>query len=270
MTEAGLFDTLLAAALVIATAMFVLWLLSLLLKNASIVDIFWGPGFALTAWAVFVWIHLADIPAATGSRQLLLVTLTTIWGLRLGAHLARRNLGKGEDYRYGAMRERSPGRFWVISLFKVFLLQGALMWTVSLPVQVGQLSSTPAGIGPLAMIGTVFWAAGFSFEMIGDLQLARFKATDANRGQVMDRGLWRYTRHPNYFGDFLVWWGLYFIALEATETWWTLVGPLIMSLLLVKVSGVILLEKTIGARRPGYAEYVRRTSAFFPRPPRSL
>jgi len=261
-------DTLLVAALTILTAVFLLWLVSLPSKNASIVDIFWGPGFVLTAWVVFTWTSLANVAQGGEGRRLLLVILTTIWGLRLGIYLAWRNLGKGEDYRYTAMRERSPDRFWIVSLFKVFLLQGVLMWIVSLPVQVGQLASTPDGIGILALAGCITWAAGFFFETVGDLQLARFKADDTNRGKVMDRGLWRYTRHPNYFGDFLVWWGLYLAALEGTGTWWTFVGPLVMSLLLIKVSGVAMLEKTITSRRPGYDEYVRRTSAFFPWPPR--
>ncbi len=264
----GAANTLLVAALTILAAVFLLWLISLALSNASIVDIFWGPGFVLTAWAVFIWTALADVPTGAAGRRLLLVALTTIWGLRLGIYLAWRNLGKGEDYRYVAMRQRSPQRFWIISLFKVFLLQGALMWVVSLPVQVGQLPPQPAGIGVLAVVGCLIWAAGLCCETIGDLQLARFKADATNRGRVMDRGLWRYTRHPNYFGDFLVWWGLYLVALEGAGTWWTFVGPLVMSVLLVRVSGVAMLEKTITSRRPGYAEYMQRTSAFFPWPPR--
>jgi steroid 5-alpha reductase family enzyme len=267
-TEASVPDTLVIAALTIASAVLLLWLVSLATQDASIIDIFWGPGFALTAWAVFGWIAAAYVPVGAGARRLLLVLLTTVWGLRLGIYLGWRNLGKGEDYRYVQMRQRSPRLFWIISMFKVFLLQGVLMWAVSLPVQVGQLPAAPNTIGALAITGCVIWAIGLFFETAGDLQLARFKANDANRGKVMDRGLWRYTRHPNYFGDFLVWWGLYLIALERPGTWWTFVGPLVMSILLIKVSGVAMLEKTITSRRPGYADYMRRTSAFFPRPPK--
>ena len=267
---AGIPDTLLLAALVIAGAVVLLWLLSLALWDSSIVDIFWGPGFVLTAWAVLLWVSAADLTDGGGARRWLLVALTTVWGLRLGIYLAMRNIGKGEDYRYVSFREQAGRRYWIVSLFKVFLLQGALMWVVSLPVQAGQVPAGPEGIGPVAIAGIVVWAVGMLFETIGDLQLARFRADPANRGQVLDRGLWRYTRHPNYFGDFLVWWGLYLVALEGPGTWWTIVGPLLMSFLLMRVSGVAMLEKTITSRRPGYAGYLRRTSAFFPRPPRRV
>jgi steroid 5-alpha reductase family enzyme len=265
---AGVADTLALAAAVAAGAVVLLWLASLAARDASLVDIFWGPGFVLVAWAVFAWVGAHDPPAGGEARRWLLVSLVTVWGLRLGGYLAHRNLGKGEDYRYVAMRDKAGGRFWIVSLFKVFLLQGLLMWVVSLPVQAGQLPSAPDGIGPLAVAGAVAWAVGLFFETVGDAQLARFKADPANKGRVMDRGLWRYTRHPNYFGDFMVWWGIYLVALEGRGAWWSFAGPLLMSFLLLRVSGVAMLEKTIAGRRPGYAEYIRRTSAFFPRPPR--
>lgn len=268
MSVAGVADTLALAAAVAGGSMALLWLVSLAGRDASIVDIFWGPGFMLVAWAVFAWVGAHDLPDGGEARRWLLVSLVTVWGLRLGGYLARRNHGKGEDFRYAAMREKAGGRFWIVSLFKVFLLQGALMWVVSLPVQAGQLAARPDGIGPLAIAGAAVWAVGLFFEAVGDAQLARFKADPANRSRVMDRGLWRYTRHPNYFGDFLVWWGIYLVALEGDGAWWSFVGPLVMSWLLLRVSGVTLLEKTISTRRPGYAEYVRRTSAFLPRPPR--
>jgi len=267
-SAAGVGNTLAVAAAVIAGAMVLLWLVSLAARDTSIVDIFWGPGFVLVAWTVFAWVTAHDLPDGGGARRLLLAALVTVWGLRLGIYLGRRNLGKGEDYRYVAMREKARGRFWLISLGKVFLLQGLLMWVVSLPLQAGQLPSTPDGLGPLALAGAAVWAIGLFFESLGDWQLARFKSDPANRGRVMDRGLWRYTRHPNYFGDFLVWWGLYLVALEGHGTWWTVAGPLLMSFLLLRVSGVAMLEKTIATRRPGYEQYVRRTSAFFPLPPR--
>jgi len=265
---AGLADTLALAAAVAAGAMVLLWLVSLLVRDASIVDIFWGPGFVLVAWSVFLWVGAHDLPDGGEARRWLLVSLVTVWGLRLGGYLAYRNLGKGEDYRYVTMREKAGRRFWIVSLFKVFGLQALFMWIVSLPAQAGQLPSTPDGLGPLAIAGAVVWAVGFFFETVGDAQLARFKADPANKGKVMDHGLWRYTRHPNYFGDFAVWWGIFLVALEGHGTWWSFVGPVLMSFLLLRVSGVAMLEKTIANRRPGYEEYIRRTSAFFPRPPR--
>lgn len=236
--------------------MLVIWTISLVIKDVSIVDIVWGLGFVLIAW--IVWSRRAPDP-----RLLLSAVLTTIWGLRLSGYLAWRNLGKGEDYRYVAMRRRYGSRFWLVSLFVVFGLQGVLMWVVSLPVQAasGEL------FGLLDVAGICFWIVGLTFETVGDFQLARFKSEPANKGKVLDTGLWRYTRHPNYFGDFMVWWGLYLIALGG-GAWWTAIGPLVMTALLIRYSGAGLLEKTIGRRRPEYAEYVQKTNAFFPGPPR--
>jgi steroid 5-alpha reductase family enzyme len=240
----------------------VLWAVSLVLRDASIVDVFWGTGFVFVAWTAYA---LAD---GSQDRALLLALLVTAWGLRLTAHLAHRNLGKGEDYRYAEMRRRHGDAWPLRSLFVVFWLQGALIWVVSLPVQVAMADPTPAGLGVLDWVGTAVWAVGLTFEAVGDWQLSRFKADPANRGKVMDRGLWRYTRHPNYFGDFCVWWGIWLVALTAGSTWWTVVGPAVMSVLLIRVSGVALLERSLSRRRKGYADYVARTSAFFPRPPR--
>jgi steroid 5-alpha reductase family enzyme len=166
------------------------------------------------------------------------------------------------------MRKKHGDKFAMISLRTVYLTQGLLMLLVSLPVQFGQMADRPTRLGPLAWIGVALWAVGLAFETIGDLQLARFKAQPDSAGKVMDRGLWSWTRHPNYFGDFCVWWGLFVIAAETRLGLASFVGPLIMSVLLIRVSGVPMLEKTIGRRRPGYAEYVERTSGFFPRPPR--
>lgn len=253
-------EVMLVAAATILGLMLVTWALSVVKGDASIVDLVWGLGFVLVAWAAFVTV------GDPGPRRWLLVGLTSVWGLRLSAYLAWRNLGKSEDYRYRAMRSRSPASFWWKSLFTVFLLQGALMWVVSLPVQIGPVAAA-APLRWLDWAGAAAWLLGISFEAVGDLQLARFQADPANRGRVMDRGLWRYTRHPNYFGDAMVWWGLYLIALSA-GAWWTVVGPALMTFLLLRVSGVALLEKTISSRRQGYDEYVRRTSAFFPWPPR--
>jgi steroid 5-alpha reductase family enzyme len=251
---------LVATAALVAAAMLALWLLSLALRDASIVDVFWGLGFVLIA-------HTVRVTAAGAPARAWLVTgLVTAWGVRLGAYLLWRNWGGGEDYRYQAMRRRWGARFWIASLGIVFGLQGLLMWLISLPVQVAIAAPAPVSLGWLDALGTVFVATGVGFETIGDLQLARFKADPANKGLVMDRGLWRYTRHPNYFGDAVVWWGLYCFAL-ATGHPLTMVGPLVMTYLLTRLSGVPLLEKKLARTRPGYAEYVARTSSFVPWPP---
>jgi steroid 5-alpha reductase family enzyme len=255
-------NTFVASAGAILVSLFLLWLVSLKLRDSSIVDIFWGLGFVLIGWVTFA---LAD---GVLPRRLLIASLTTLWGGRLSAYLAWRNLGKGEDPRYVAMRARHGEKWPLRSLFQVFILQGALMFLVSLPIQVAQHAQTPPALGLADALGAGLVLLGVLIEGLGDLQLARFKAQPDNRGKVMDQGLWRYTRHPNYFGDFVVWWGLYVIALGTGSAWWTVVGPLVMSILLMRVSGVTLLEKSL-KQRPGYAEYVRRTSPFFPRPPRT-
>lgn len=244
---------------VTAGLMTAVWLASLALRDVSIVDVFWGPGFAVVAGVTFA------LAAAPSDRAAWLVAATAVWGLRLAVHLGRRKFGTPEDPRYRAMRDRIGPRFAWVSLFLVFGLQGGLMLVISLPVVAGQLDPTPPG--GVAVAGLVVWAAGMFFEAVGDYQLARFKADPANRGRVMDRGLWRYTRHPNYFGDCLVWWGLYLIA-WTPGTWWTAVGPAVMTVLLVRVSGVTLLEKSLRRDKPGYAAYAARTSAFVPWPPR--
>jgi steroid 5-alpha reductase family enzyme len=252
------------AALWTAAALLALWLLSLRLRDASIVDLYWGPGFAAIATLSFL--------AAGGGhpRRTLLLVLALLWGLRLGGYLLWRNAGKGEDYRYRAMRRHHGDRFAVVSLFTVFGLQGVLQWIVSLPLQLTQAAPGAAALGLLDGLGLALWSLGILFETLGDWQLARFKADPANAGQVMERGLWRYTRHPNYFGDFCVWWGFAAIALAGPYGWVGLIGPALMSFLLLQVSGVAMLERTIGERRPGYREYVQRTNAFFPGPPRDL
>ena len=240
-----------------------LWLLSLFLRNATIVDVFWGVGFALVAVSAFIWGGAWAAP-----RSLLISAMVGIWGLRLAGYLLWRNAGHGEDPRYAAMRRRWGTRFWWVSFFSVFALQGAILWFVSLPIQVVQ--AAPGGpLGALDAVGVAIWFVGLLFESIGDHQLARFRADPANAGKVMDRGLWRYTRHPNYFGDFCIWWGMFAVALSAPHGLYTIASPALMSFLLMRVSGVPLLEHSMRKRRPGYAEYARRTSAFFPRPPRA-
>ena len=249
------------AAAVIGVFMLAMWLLSLAVKNASIVDVGWGLGFVLVAWAVRARVD------GNVDRQRLLAGMTSLWGLRLAAYLYARNHGKGEDYRYRAMRQRWGSRFSLISLGTVFALQGALMWIVSRPVQLGQSRVDPK-IGALAWIGIAVWALGLFFEVVGDAQLARFKRDPANAGTVMDQGLWRYTRHPNYFGDACVWWGIALVAAETTVGRWGLIGAAVMTVLLRRVSGVTLLEKSLVKRRAGYDQYVATTSPFIPRPPK--
>jgi steroid 5-alpha reductase family enzyme len=256
-------ESLAASALVLAAAMFALWLLSLALRDASIVDIWWGPGIALAAAVAL------GKAGAVPPRSALLAGLAAVWALRLGGYLLWRNAGRGEDPRYQAMRRRLGASFPWASLVTVFAFQGALQWLVALPLQVAIARPGEAALGALDALGALFFAAGLAFESVGDLQLARFRADPANAGRVMDRGLWRYTRHPNYFGDALAHWGLFAIALATPYGWATALSPLLMTFLLLRVSGVALLERSIGKRRPGYAEYQRRTSAFLPLPPRS-
>lgn len=255
----SVFQVLLLNALAIFVATTVLWCLSLRLKDASIVDIFWGCGFVLVAWLTFAVV-------GGSSRSILLVALTSFWGLRLAGYLAWRNHGRGEDPRYKAMRDYRGESFWWVSLLTVFWLQGAVMWLVSLPVQVGQFNSLPMSIWGWA--GVIVWLVGFLFEAVGDYQLARFKSSSNRTRQVMDRGLWRYTRHPNYFGNALIWWGLFLIAVSF-HTVWLVISPALMTYLLLKVSGVALLERTLSARSEEYRQYVRRTSAFIPWPPKA-
>ncbi|MFC9425044.1 DUF1295 domain-containing protein [Streptomyces sp. NPDC056987] len=228
-----------------------------------IVDIAWGLAF--TAVAVVSYAVSAG-DGGDGARRLLVTVLTAVWGLRLAGHIAARGRGHGEDARYVAMLDRAPGNRNLYALRTVYLLQAALVVLVSLPVQAAQYIAGPPG--PVAYAGCVVWLVGLVFEAVGDRQLARFKADPANRGRVMDQGLWSWTRHPNYFGDFCVWWGLFLIVCdEPVAAAATVVGPVVMSLLLVKGSGKRLLERHM-ANRPGFAEYTARTSGFFPLPPK--
>jgi len=248
----------------ILTFFFCIWLVSLKARDASIVDMFWGLGFVVIAWISFF------TGGGALSRRQLMVAMVTLWGLRLSAYLTRRNWGKGEDYRYQAMRQRHGDRFPIISLSRVFILQAVVLWIVSLPVQAAQVYPDPKDLGILDFIGLGVWAIGLFFESVGDAQLARFKADPTNAGKVMNRGLWRYTRHPNYFGDFMVWWGIYLVALATKSGFWTVIGPALMSFFLMRVSGVPLLEKSLRKNRPDYEAYIQQTSAFFPRPPKNV
>ncbi|MFM7410689.1 MAG: DUF1295 domain-containing protein [Actinomycetota bacterium] len=255
-------DVMLASAIAIATLMLSTWVISVVVKNASIVDIVWGLGFVVTGWVSFA------VGDGDDTRGWVLAVLVSLWGLRLAGYLARRNIGHGEDYRYRAMRKHWGPRFPIISLVTVFTLQGVLMWVVSLPLQLGQVEASP-GFGPIGTMGALVWAVGLFFESVGDAQLRRFKADPANEGKVMSSGLWRYTRHPNYFGDAVVWWGIAIVAAEAGVGVFGFIGAAVMTFLLVRVSGVALLEKSLRKRKPEYEDYVRRTSSFVPRPPKA-
>lgn len=243
--------------IVVAFAVFLLWLLSLKLKDASIVDIFWGLGFALIAVASYLVTDGYDV------RKQLITAFVGIWGVRLAWHIGSRNIGKGEDFRYQAMRKRHGDKFPLVSLYTVFLLQGVLMWIISLPLQAAQVPAEPARLTALDMFGAAVFLIGFFFEAVGDWQLRQFKSDPANKGKLMDRGLWAFTRHPNYFGDALLWWGFYLIACAA-GAWWMIFSPLLMTFLLLKVSGVAMLERSLTKTKPEYEAYARRTNAFFP------
>ena len=254
------FDAWLSGLAVMLAAAALTWIVSVLQRNVTIVDSLWSLLFVFGAWT---YAHVVGLP---GPRVTLLLALVTAWGLRLALYLSWRNLGHEEDRRYQAIRRRNEPNFAFKSLYLVFALQAVLAWIISLPL-VGAVA-VPGPLGILDFVGAALCVVGLVFEAGGDWQLARFKGDPANAGKVMDRGLWRYTRHPNYFGDFCVWWGFYAIALAA-GAWWSVPGPLLMSYLLLKVSGVRLLERDIGKRRPEYADYVRRTNAFFPGPPKA-
>ena len=252
-------------AAVIAVCMLLLWLWSIRLKDMSIVDIFWGPGFGIVALAAYMHSAGAGVPA----RRTLVTVLTVAWALRLGVHLFIRNHGKGEDPRYtAAFRSRYTRHLHVQTLFKVFFLQGTLIWLISMPVQLAEYLREPPALRVPALAGCVLWLVGFLFEAISDWQLARFKSDPANRGRIMDRGLWRYSRHPNYFGNACLWWGLFLFACDSPVGLLTIFAPLLMTHFLVNVTGKRLLESRMSQARPEYAAYVRRTSGFFPWPPR--
>lgn len=253
-----------STGLVILGLVTILWLISLLVCDASIVDIFWGIGFVIACW-----IYFTGATDGYPARKWLLGMLVTVWGMRLSTHILIRNWGKGEDFRYARWRADAGGKWWWQSYFKVFLLQGFLLWLISAPLLAAQTSPHPARLTALDYLGIAVWVIGFFFEAFGDWQLSRFKADPAHRDQLLTSGLWRYTRHPNYFGDAAQWWGYYLLALAAGG-WGTIFSPLLMTFLLVRVSGAAMLERTLVETKPGYREYMQSTSAFVPRPPRRI
>jgi len=246
------------ALIVILAMMTILWIVSIFLKNVSIVDIFWGFGFVITAGFYFF------ITEGFETRKIILITLVALWGLRLSVYIAWRNRGKGEDFRYREFRKKyGENRYWWVSYFQTFLLQGLLMWLISAPLLGAQYYPVNNTLTIIDFAGILFWITGFIFEAGGDLQLARFKANPANKGKVMNKGFWKYTRHPNYFGDSAVWWG-YGIICFAGGSYLPILGSLLMTALIIKVSGVALLEKSLVDQKPQYRDYIERTSSFFP------
>lgn len=251
--------------LTVLTAVVVLgatFVVASLVGRHAVVDVAWGLGFVAVALTSYV----ASAEAGDAGRRLLVLVLTAVWGLRLAAHIAWRSRGKGEDPRYAELMARAEGsRAWY-ALRRIYLTQAAVMWFVSLPVQVAVFQA--AGLGWVAWVGVGVWAVGLFFETVGDYQLHRFRSDPSTRGQVLDTGVWRYSRHPNYFGDACVWWGIFLVAASAWPGVLTVLSPVLMTWLLARGTGKPLLEKDIAERRPGYADYVRRTSGFFPLPPR--
>jgi steroid 5-alpha reductase family enzyme len=257
--------TLRALALGLAVAwglMSLVWVLSLARRDASVVDTFWGPGFLVLA------VVYALVTPGWGARKALVLALVALWAARLAVHIFTRNRGRGEDYRYRAWREQDPANFWWKSYFKVFMLQAGLLWLIAAPILFAQRTPAPAHLTGWDVIGALVWLAGMFWEAVGDWQLARFKQDPANQGQVMRTGLWAYTRHPNSFGEATLWWGVYLIAAGTPGGWLAVYGPVVITFMLLRVSGVALLEKALVERRAGYAEYIQSTSAFVPWVPR--
>lgn len=246
------------ASLLIWVLVTLLWLWSVFIKNVSIIDIFWGFGFVVVnAFYVF---SLEN----SNPRNWLLFILVSIWGLRLTFYLAIRNIGKGEDYRYQQFRkDYGEDRYWWFSYFQVFLLQGALILIVSLPFLGVHFSKSTGELFWLDYLAIVVWLIGFVFEAGGDYQLYQFKQNKENKGKVLNTGFWKYTRHPNYFGDAAVWWA-YSLFSIAAGGYWQIVGSVIMTALIIKVSGVTLLERNLKDKKPKYQEYIKNTNAFIP------
>lgn len=252
------------AALAILAYVSFAWIASLRLRDSGVMDVFWGPGFVVAVVAAGV----ASDSLEPSGRDVVTLALVAVWATRLAIHIGIRNHDKPEDFRYARWRREAGDAWWWRSYLKVFLLQGAVMLVVIAPVVVLISSSTDGWPGPLGAAGLLVWLAGFLFEAVGDEQLRRFKKSEKNAGKVMDRGLWKYTRHPNYFGESLVWWGFWILACEVPGGWMTVVSPLLMTWLLIRVSGVAMLERGLESSRAGYADYKRRTNAFIPGPPR--
>ena len=254
---------------VLMTAIVGLWLYAVKIRDVSFIDAFWGFGMVILAWAS--WVQIGD----GGRRATVLLALTSLWGVRLALHLLTRWRREGEDPRYakilGHAMERKGWSWAKTALLSVFLTQAPLLFITALPAQLGMWASEGSGaiMGPIAWAGVAIALIGIAFESIGDAQLKAFRADPANKGKVLDSGLWRYTRHPNYFGDACTWWGIWLVAAETGPAgWFSIIGPIFLTFTLTRWSGKPLLEKGLKKSRPGYAEYVARTSGFFPWPPK--
>ncbi len=233
------------------------WVISLIKRDAGIMDIFWGLGFLVVA--IFQYL--------TGGMhtplRLLVLLLVLVWGLRLALHIGIRNAGKPEDARYRKWREENGKAWWWRSYFKVFLLQGTVMWVVALPLYAVFEGGIHSGLEFFPWIGAGLFTVGFFFEAVADWQLMQFKKNSSNKGKVLDKGLWATSRHPNYFGEALIWWGFGLIGLS-TGAWWALISPLIMNFLLVRVSGVKMLDALLEKTNPEYSRYMNETPSFLP------
>lgn len=260
----GYFQIYFTALIIIVAMMSLIWLLSIYLKNVSIVDPFWGFVFVITG--IYYFLNTEHITP----RKIIALLLLTIWGLRLTSYLLIRNWHKPEDFRYQQFRKDfGAKRYWWFSFFQVFLLQGILLWIISVPILSIHYFSTEKELNFIDYMAIVTWIIGFIFEVFGDYQLMKFKSKPENKGKLLTTGLWKYTRHPNYFGDAAIWWsfGLFCIA---AESYVPLIGCLVMTLLLLKVSGVSLLEQTLKKTKPGYQNYIDKTSSFFPWFPKKI
>lgn len=252
----------LTLALLLFVYMTAWFIVSLLRKRNDVADTAWGLGFVLMAWTSFF------IAGDSGLRGLLVCSLVSIWGLRLAWHIHKRNKGKTEDYRYLAWRNEWGKWFYIRSYLQVYLLQGFLLFLIVSPVLMINYSEKST-LGWFDLVGVLIWLIGFTFEAIGDAQLARFIRNPANKGKLMQSGLWAYTRHPNYFGEVTQWWGLWLIALAIPGGWFGIIGPITITFLILKVSGIPMLEKKM-AKNPDFAEYKQKVSMFIPLPPRSI
>lgn len=239
-----------------------LWLFSLVIKDSSIIDIFWGLGFVLIAWFYMYQLGWDSI----STRQMVFLSMVSLWGLRLFSYLAYRNIGKDEDYRYQQWRKESGKNWWWFSYIRVFVLQGFILWIISACYLPALMADVP--LGGWDYLGILLFSIGLFFEAVGDWQLAQFKKDTDNKGKVMNKGLWKYTRHPNYFGDSLLWWGFFCFSLSHPNGIYYIFGPIIMTFFLLKVSGVAMLERSLKKTKPKYKEYMRKTSSFIPMPPK--
>jgi steroid 5-alpha reductase family enzyme len=234
------------------------WIYSLVKKNVTIADSLWGLGFVLIAWLTFFRTE------GFLALKLIITILVTLWGLRLFSHMITRSRGKAEDPRYGEWRKKHGKSFWFVSLYKVFLVQALFQWCIAFGIQYGQISKMPSSLTLLDLLGVFIWIAGFVIESLADRQLKQFLADPINKGRIMNRKLWKYSRHPNYFGESLMWWGLFFIVLSTPWGLWTIVSPMLINYTLLKLTGVTLMEETQFKGNMEYQQYILQTSSFIP------